>query len=363
MKIDGILSWIDRGPFTSQDLGIYRIIYAAISLLTLNQFSWLADLPSSFFTPLPGPFSLASGFPNATALIVIELVLAVSLVALLIGFATPVSSLLVFATTLLGEGFSYSTGKIDHSILLTIVPLIMSFSGWGNSFSVDGHIRPALRLRPIRQWLMRLLAVSIGTAMLTAGLPKLYNGWLDPGTPATFGYQAIEYYTHERQGGLASFLVNLDAPWVWEIIDWATVGLECGLLLAAISWRTWRIGLALFTTFHLGVWLALNIPFWNNIVAYGAFVSWGALLMRNWSGRRNKPETENITKRKQILVAVSAGAVSGVGGVAAWYISGSVGQDRMLIIAPTLVVVGFAVGVGYLLRQVLLRLRFQDRAL
>jgi len=344
------LAWIDEGPFTSRDLGLYRIIYASISLLAMNQFSWLATLPSSFFTPLPGPFALASGFPSASVLTALEVILAIALVALLIGFLTPISSILVFIATIVGEGFSYSTGKIDHSILMSIVPLIMAFSRWGDSLSVDAMIRPSIRLRPTRQWTMRLLAICVGSAMMTAGLPKLYNGWLDPRTQASFGYQGLEYYSHDRQAGLADFLVSFDAPWFWEILDWSTVILECGLLFAVLSWRSWRVGLALFTAFHLGVMVALSIPFWNNIVTYGAFVSWSLLVPVG------SAQTEKRRAKTSMVVSIAAVTVV-LFGLIAWRINDLLGQDRMLIVAPIIVVIGFIFGAAYLLRQVWLLFR------
>jgi hypothetical protein len=267
--------WLDRGPFTWRDLGIYRIIFAGSALLTLPNYRWVSDLPSSFFVPPAGPFSWATTFPPHGVMIAAEISLAIALVLLLIGLWTTPVSLLVCAVTIFGEGFSYSAGKIDHSILMTIVPGIMAFSRWGTVYSVDSLRSGDPDRDSPPQWPLRLLAFAVASSMLTAALPKALNGWLSLSTQATFGYEVSEFFVHDRQSLLAPYLVGLDAPWLWEALDWGTVAIEGGLFLAALSWRSWRIAISILALFHLAIYLSLNIPFWPNVIAYGAFVSWG----------------------------------------------------------------------------------------
>lgn len=332
--------WIDRGPFTGRDLGIYRIIFAVSALLTLPNYRWVSDLPSSFFAPPAGPFSLATAFPPAGVMMAAEISLAVALVLLLIGLWTTPVSLFVCAVTIFGEGFSYSAGKIDHSILMSIVPGIMAFSRWGTFYSVDSLRSSAAERGGPPQWPLRLLAFAVASSMLTAALPKALHGWLSLSTQATFGYEVSEYFVHDRQSLLAPSLVGLNAPWFWEALDWGTVAIEGGLFLAALSWRSWRIAISILALFHLAIYLSLNIPFWPNVIAYGAFVSWGMVTGLVPFSRQLRFRVPQLSRAKWVAVSVLAGS-------AIWAVSLVLGNG-VFWFGWICVVLGAALGLSYL---------------
>jgi hypothetical protein len=125
---------------------------------------------------------------------------------------------------------------------------------------------------------MRLLAFMIGLAFLTAGTAKVFAGWLDLHTHAARGYYLRGYVVGDKDEFLAPLFLRVhDIGVLWEALDWFTVALECGLIVAVLWWRTFRIGVAFAALFHLGVLLVMNIQFSANIVAYGAFVRWNLI--------------------------------------------------------------------------------------
>ncbi len=74
--------WVETGPFTSADLGIYRIVYALCALFTAPDITWLGRQPDFLFHAPPGPLRLLSGFPSPTALLALEVLRTVALILL-----------------------------------------------------------------------------------------------------------------------------------------------------------------------------------------------------------------------------------------------------------------------------------------
>jgi hypothetical protein len=278
--VERVDAWCRRGDFAVEDLARYRIIYGVLALLGLRGYSGIADQPEAQFDPPPGPIMLFDSIPPQATLEALEIVIAVLVVFLIMGFKTKAASLLLAAAMITGTGLSFSFGKINHDIFLILVPAAMAFSGWGGAMSVDAHLaarsgRPRIEAS---QWAVRLLAFMIGLAFLTAGLAKLGAGWLDPHTHAARGLFLRGYVVGDRDEGLAPLFLRVhDIGILWEALDWFTVALECGLVVAVLWWRTFRIGIAFAALFHLGILLIMNIQFAANIVAYGAFVRWNQI--------------------------------------------------------------------------------------
>ena len=269
-------TWVQQGPFTPLDLGFYRIIYSACALLILPSITWLAEYPDSLIQPPPGPFQLLSGFPSPAVLIVLEVLRAFTLVLLGLGVWTRLMSIAVAVMLLITYGLTYSLGKIDHTILLVLVPLILAFANWGSRLSIDA-LRGEQGALPQPQWPLRLLAFAIGLSFFAAAGVKIATGWLSLNTQAAQGHFLIRYLIEGRTSWLAETASNLNLSPAWELLDWLTVVIELAVLATLPWWRAFRTALALTAVFHLGVLLLMDIAFAWNIVAYGAFVSWGAL--------------------------------------------------------------------------------------
>lgn len=346
--LERVDAWCRRGDYTVADLARYRIIYGVIALLGLRGYGGIADQPEAQFDPPPGPIMLFSSVPPRAALEALEVVVAILVVFLIMGFKTKAVSLLLGTALMTGAGLSFSFGKIDHGIFAVLVPAVMAFSGWGGSLSVDAHLQAKAGRPPVEpsQWAVRLLALMIGLAFLTGGLAKLMGGWLDPRTHAARGHFVEKYVQLDRDDALAPLFLRLhDVGLLWEALDWFTVALECGLVVAVLWWRTFRLGVAFAALFHLGVLLIMNIQFSANTLAYGAFVRWGLVLP---SDRRRSLPLNSITA-----------TVLGLGvGTGVWAVyDSSLGHHIPSIGGRNVLIAGAIVAIVFLATQVWLGLR------
>lgn len=359
MKIvDKFDRWVEDGPFTAEDLGIYRIVYALSVLLVAPDITWLAHYPNFMFHPPPGPLQLLPGFPSLTVLIGLEVLRSVVLIMLGIGIWTKYVSLAAWLILSATYGVTFCLGKIDHTILLTLPPLVLAFANWGSRFSVDalrrrGEPEPAGQ----SQWPIRLLALLIGWGFFAAALTKALTGWLSFSSQASRGYFVLGFVTQGRTHWLAQWIAEHDVLIAWEIVDWLTVAFEISILIALPWWRAFRITLAIAATFHLVVLLIMNIDFSNAVVAYGAFVSWGAIARRIGSSRVGRPGLRALEARRallegaggRILLAVIAVAV----GAGSWFLmvspAGSISTGP--IGGHLIIGIGAVIGLTYLLHE------------
>lgn len=337
MKVSGFIDqWMFRAYETpAESLAIYRIVFSAFLLLVvMPKFLWLAALPDSFHTPPPGPFALVSSFPPAPVFIVVELLLAVAAVSLLLGYRTRLASLIVGLTMMVGLGFVYSLGKINHGMLLfNVVPLVLAFSSWGNRFSLDA--RKGVRAGE-SGWPLALMALATGLMMLTAGIGKAVTGWLNPGTHAARAWIIKNLALDDRAPLLAENVVKIDNELFWASLDYLTVALEAGLVVAILWPVAFRLMLAFFVLFHVGIYVTMGIGFGAAIIAYGAFVQWRAL-MPGGIGEAHEGEPVGLPRYAAGGVAMSGGAY--------WVLHDAVGPP---LSALWRAVVPIEVGVGTL---------------
>ncbi|TQL54766.1 HTTM domain-containing protein [Subtercola boreus] len=338
MSTAGLLSrfasWANRGPFTVRDLSRYRIVFGVLVIVSLPDFTWVSGVPAPFYSPPPGPMALLSGPPPLWLMLGVQAAIYVLLVALTAGLYTRFVSIAVSVLMLLGYGLTFSYGKIDHTILMVAVPFVMAFSGWGGRYSLDSIRKPA-GVPDNPQWPSRYLAMIIGLAFFTAALPKVASGWLSPSTQSAFGHFASRLVSG-RDAPLTELAGALHhQTWLWETVDWLTVILEAGIIVSAVSWASFRIMMAVTTLFHLGVMMSFGILFTSNVIAYGAFVSWGLLSL---------PQVRWALKKSQVWVG---GVVVIVLGVAVFVFERFFPESRDFFL-PGIVVIAAVIGAGYL---------------
>lgn len=264
---------------TAEGLGLYRIFAALFILFFLlpstEMYSFLGSLPSEFYAPPPGPMWLFYGFPPESVFYVLHGLFVVSLLCLLVGYKTSLASILAGVLLLAIKGLFYSVGKINHDLLLSVVPIVMAFSCWGSAYSVDSLLHSNSDAESKAQsWPLTLLALIIGFMMFTAGFPKILGGWLDPDTHATFGRFFKQYFVNNRQDLLADYAIHFDNYFLWELLDYLTIFFEVGFLLAVLHPKTTRLFVSIAIVFHFSVMILLNIAFLPNLVAYAAFLNW-----------------------------------------------------------------------------------------
>lgn len=275
-------------PADARSLGIYRILVGAYVVLFIAPVVRFPSFPGSFFAPPLGPFRLLLAPPPGWFFMLVSAAISVSSVALLVGYRTTAASLATGLLGILAYGFVYSFGKIDHNyILVFVVPIVMSASGWGSFYSVDGLRRRSHRA--VEAWPTSLLALLLGFMMLSAGFPKLLTGWLDPSTHAAQGHFVVNYLSG-RHEFLAPYFLHVQSGVFWEVFDDATVVFEMGFALAILSRTSLRLFCAVAVLFHTAILLVMNIDFTPNLVAYAAFVDWPDVLRRlrppSFSARR-----------------------------------------------------------------------------
>lgn len=294
MKIDRFSRWIfnSYSP-TVGGLALFRIFTALMFLFFLmpdaSYYSDLANFPDDFFSPPPGPMMLIDSFPPAWFFYTVHLFLIVSWLGILAGYKTRVSSLMAGVFMLILLGFIFSIGKVNHQMLLVLLPVIMAFSNWGEAYSID-----ARRADPPSQaegWPLVLLALFIGFMMFTAGFPKILGGWLSGDTLATKGHLLNQYFVRGRTGLLSGFMVDMNVPWVWSLLDWATVIFETGFLVAVLRAGWTRLFVCFAVLFHFSTMLTLNIAFLVNFPAYAAFLPWGKI--HNFISSRLLPDSNS----------------------------------------------------------------------
>lgn len=280
-------SWFDQWIFdsysvTPEGLGLYRISYALFALLIIAPghaeyatFTFAASMPDVFFRPPPGPMHIVGGFPPALFFEGIHAMLALSLSAVLFGLYTRTASVVTTLLFLLGYGFSYSLGKVNHNILFVLLPAGMALSNWGAAYSFDA--RNGRRSRQVASWPIVLVTLTTGFAMFTAGFPKILGGWLDPSTQAVHGRLVRQVFVHGRRDLLAPPAVDFYNPVVWEAFDVATVVFEVGFLVAIVHPFTTRLFAFGAVAFHTGVVLVMNIVFTFNLIVYAAVLPWSQI--------------------------------------------------------------------------------------
>ena len=260
------------------DLAIFRVIYAAYGLLiALPNLDRVADFGDVDFRPPPGPMRLLETWPTSNVMTVLELVLAVGLGLLLIGWRTSWVSPLTTVAWLAALSVLFSTGKIAHAhAVFTLIPLFLGPAGWGNRLSVDARRD---RSGPVRAWPLALLATTVALMLFTAARPKIEAGWLNTDAPAVRRIFIDRVFLRERASPTAEWMLdNIISGLLWEIIDWATISLELGLVVLVLRRRWWMAGLAFATVFHTSIHALLDIDFAAQVVAYGAFVRWGGFI-------------------------------------------------------------------------------------
>lgn len=274
--------WIfESFDVNEQGLALSRIFSALFILFFLvpgsgiSHFAYLSEVPPDFFDPPPGPMLLLDQFPPLVVFQTVHTLIVIAAIAMLFGYYTKWASIITGVSILLLQGFIFSLGKVNHEILIAVVPVIMGFSNWGAAYSVDAM--RGLADSKTESWPLTLLALIIGFMMFTAGFPKILGGWLDPSTQAVQGHLLNQFYVRERDAFLAGYFAVFDNVVFWELLDWATIIFEVGFLVAVLKAKWFKLFVCLAVVFHFSTMMMLNIAFLPNFLAYALFLPWNRI--------------------------------------------------------------------------------------
>ncbi|MDX1640087.1 MAG: hypothetical protein R3220_00215 [Balneolaceae bacterium] len=281
--------WIfESYSVSGEGLGLFRIIASLFILFFLipgmgfEHYRYLSELPPDFYNPPPGPMQLFDQFPPFVVFQILYSLVALSVLGMLVGYHTKISSILSGIFILMLQGLVYSIGKVNHEILVPLVPIVMSFSNWGNCFSIDS-LKPEGEQKNVESWPLVLLSVFIGFMMFTSGWPKILGGWLDPSTHAVKAHLLNQFFVKEREAFLAAQAIQINSEIFWEFLDWITIIFEIGFLVSVRKAKWFRFFLIVAVCFHFSTKMLLNISFLPNFLAYAAFLNWGRIYLANKS--------------------------------------------------------------------------------
>lgn len=262
-----------------ETLAIFRVLFSGCLLFAvLPGGLWVPDLPGAAYNPPVSLAALFTHYPPAWVLVLLNAITLLCVCMLFIGYRTVAASFGVAAGLLSLSTFAFADGKIDHSILLVLTPFVLARSGWGAAWSVDAARSPAREAEtPNRSWLLSVVALLVGLAVLSAGLAKIRGGWLSPGACATRWHLLANYYVIGLKNPLAFWAMNHLPSFGWKLMDYSTVAWEVGLVCAVPSKRLFLAACAIGTLFHFGVWWLFGILFPANVLVYAAFVEWSSL--------------------------------------------------------------------------------------
>lgn len=253
-------------------LGALRILFGLYVLVRPVPYGWMAGLPDAFFQPPPGPFLALSGPPSHTTIVVLAGLRTLLAVLILVGYRTRFASCALTVTLVVGSGYLYSFGRVDHLILFELLPAVMAWAGWGDRLSLDHRLVRVTDAREVGDGLPMLVwGMTISMALLTAAGPKVFGGWLSPGREAIHGYVARDVAEPSRIGLLARAASTIDSHLFWKALDLTTVFAEGWLFVALLSPLLFRLGLVLLLVFHVSVFLMLQIDFESYTLVYLPF--------------------------------------------------------------------------------------------
>lgn len=286
-KVEAIVSRAARSYRPDERfLAILRMAYGLWAILMPVDLLWMASVPDGFVNARPGLFAFVDSVPPIGVLVAISAMRFVLAVLLVLGVFTLPVSVLLTAVMITASGLAYSFSKVDHFILFELVPVFLAFAGWGRTWSIDAWI-VRRRGRPTREsdgLPVLLFALTLGWGMLTAAIPKIRGGWLDPSRQATRGYVASDVAIGDKPGPLGEWLLPLDSDLFWKALDYATIAAEGLLILLVLTPLLYRLWLVLLACFHIGVYLTLGISFADYILVYAVFFSpavmWGVFYVR-----------------------------------------------------------------------------------
>jgi hypothetical protein len=257
-----------RQKFQNGDLesfyAIIRVIFCCLLLFLQppQDISELSNIDPDAWTPPIGPFLVFDSPPTDTAVWWIENSIRVLLVFLLVGFLTRFSSITLSTLLLISSGLKFSTGKIDHDILLILLPFFLA-KAWGGRLSVKPEKYVAPRLN--------LLAACVGFFFLSSSLFKLFSGWLHFDSSATANWLNFYELNYGFQGPFATTLLEYPT-FALEALDWVTVILELAVMPLLLFAKTRKLALVLCFTFNIAVMMVFGIDFIKLAIIYFVLV-------------------------------------------------------------------------------------------
>ncbi|MCP4457299.1 MAG: hypothetical protein GY816_04625 [Cytophagales bacterium] len=179
---------------------------------------------------------------------------------------------------LVGNSFIYSFGKISHGwLVITLLPFVFSFSNWGAHYSIDSKINNGNKNSKEEHWPLAIFAGLSCIAMFSAGLEKLFHGWLFLDTEKS-RYVFFRGWLYERPGFLTEWVLSIQSKFFCAFADYSIVIFELIVMWAVWKANLFRGWIVLSMIFHFSVYVFMGFTFTYNMICYLVFFSWNFVL-------------------------------------------------------------------------------------
>lgn len=263
---------------SDETLSLFRLVFFGLALARWSPGTlvWVADYPEWLRSPPPGLTQLATRVPPPFVLYAIDLGLGATALLAFLGVRTKIAGISFALLTLVHHSFVFSFGKIDHDFLAVAAVFVLSFSGWGNRFTlaelIDADHSPSTESLAKNSRALSIQFAVVAVAFFSAGLAKVRGGWLDPASQMARNWVVFYENVASSPPPLADQALRLPAA-IWELTDLVTVGLEVGLLALLLLPRFTRLGVLLLIPFHVGVLVTMGIDFSGYLFIYLPFLA------------------------------------------------------------------------------------------
>jgi hypothetical protein len=270
-------------------MGLFRMVFSLFLIWQASQghFVLAAQMPTTAWRPI----ALLSWLPHVQTpsplfYYSLEAAFIFTLVLLLIGYRVRLMTLLVLVLGFVLEAFRLSFGRIEHGSVFQsfYIPLIMLFSQWGATYSLDSLLRrrrTGIAVEPSDSswryiWPMRVLLLLLSFLFLTAAYFKLAGtGWLT--NPDVFANVLLRENVEITAKGYAApplLLILAQLPLVTVTFRFATLAFEGLFFVSLLGNRLRNFIVSVAMIFHALNALLLYVSFTYMLIIYGLFVDW-----------------------------------------------------------------------------------------
>lgn len=273
-------------PVEATDLGFCRLVFFALLLLIVlpvDPSQWAA-VPDVFWMPIPSFEILGLGVPSVSVVRVLDVVWKASLLTAALGLFTRSSAGIAFVLGFYLLGLPQNFGKIHHNTTVIVVILaILAVSRSGDAWSLDrirsvGRSRRAGRAPESGEyrWPVRLVWTLMVLAFLSAGVAKLRKAGLDWALSENLVNLLLSHqHTHAPVNEWGLWVASV--PGLPQIIATGSLLLELAAPLALVSRRVRRVVIPGLLSMQVGIWVLMNVYFFEYLLAYLFWVPWTRL--------------------------------------------------------------------------------------
>ncbi len=330
-RLRALHAWLERWlaspePRAAGRLGLFRILYA---LFYLWHLSWihaadLGRLPAASWHPV-GVLRLLGVEAPSMAPAVLEPLLVGLLVLLMMGLRVRGVTAAVLVIGVLLETFHQSYGKVEHSTVFPVfyIPLFMTASTWGESWSLDALLQRGAdgavartddggwrNAWPIRATLLMLVALFASATVAKC----VFGGWV-------IGANTVPNLLLDKnvEAVLNGVPINPLAPFVAatpllsEACRWGLLLFEALFVVVMLGGHVRDAYLALTLVFHALNGLLLVVTFTPILITYALFVDLQGMAQRleplpAWPTRMLERAPSGLLVGSAIAVALGVAA-------------------------------------------------------